>query len=125
MQRFNAYGREIRWIAGMVMGLGMTGLAANVQAADIETVKVVAKEFEFQPATIEMEAGETVRLKLVNKGQLSHNLHLRGISTNTETIQAGNTDTVRVTASENGTLEFYCAVPGHEQAGMTGKIVTE
>ena len=125
MRRVNAYRKKIDRIAGLVLGLGMMGLTANAQAEDIETVKVVAKEFEFQPATIEMEAGETVRLKLVNKGQLSHNLHLRGVSTNTETIQAGNSDTVRVTASENGTLEFYCDVPGHKQAGMTGKIIAK
>lgn len=125
MRNFRAHTRNIAWITGLILGVGMTGLTSSAQAEETETVKVVAKEFEFQPATIEMEKGETVRLKLVNQGQLSHNLHMRGIETNTGTIQAGNTDTIRVTASENGTLEFYCDVPGHEQAGMTGKILVE
>lgn len=122
---FHAYTGKTAWITGLVLGLGMAGLTSGAQAEDIETVTVVAKEFEFQPARVEMDRGETLRLKLVNQGQLSHNLHLRGISTKTGTIQTGNTDTVRVTASEDGTLEFYCAVPGHEQAGMTGEILVE
>ncbi len=125
MLRFHVHTDKTGWITGMVLGLAITGLTSSAQAEDTDTVKVVAKEFAFQPATIEMETGETVRLKLVNQGQLSHNLHMRGVATSTETIQTGKTDTVEVTASADGTLEFYCDVPGHEQAGMTGKIVVE
>ena len=125
MLGFHVHTDKTGWITGMVLGLAITGLTSSAQAEDTDTVKVVAKEFAFQPATIEMETGETVRLKLVNQGQLSHNLHMRGVATSTETIQTGKTDTVEVTASADGTLEFYCDVPGHEQAGMTGKIVVE
>lgn len=125
MLGFHVHTDKTGWITGMVLGLAITGLTSSAQAEDTDTVKVVAKEFAFQPATIEMETGETVRLKLVNQGQLSHNLHMRGVVTSTETIQTGKTDTVEVTASADGTLEFYCDVPGHEQAGMTGKIVVE
>ena len=125
MLGFHVHTDKTGWITGMVLGLAITGLTSSAQAEDTDTVKVVAKEFAFQPATIEMETGEMVRLKLVNQGQLSHNLHMRGVVTSTETIQTGKTDTVEVTASADGTLEFYCDVPGHEQAGMTGKIVVE
>ena len=93
-------------------------------AAD-RTVTIQATEFAFKPATIEVDPGETARLKLVNNGNLSHNLHLRGVGTKTGTIQAGNSDTIEFTATEAATVRFFCNVPGHEQAGMTGRMQVE
>ncbi|MDF0751532.1 cupredoxin domain-containing protein [Marinobacter sp. 71-i] len=90
---------------------------------DTRTVEVVAKEFTFEPSRIEVAPGSRVEIKLVNEGNLSHNLHIAGEGMKTETIQTGHTDTVTVTAPENGKLEFFCNVPGHKQAGMRGKIV--
>jgi len=43
----------------------------------------------------------------------------------TETIQAGSNDSVEFTATEDGTVHFFCDVPGHEQAGMTGRLKVE
>ncbi|MDZ7749397.1 MAG: plastocyanin/azurin family copper-binding protein [Halofilum sp. (in: g-proteobacteria)] len=99
--------------------LGALPLAA--MSAD-RTIEIEATEFAFEPAKIEVEQGETVRLKLVNNGNLSHNLHLRGADTQTDTIQTGNSDSVEFTATEDGTVHFFCDVPGHEQAGMTGRL---
>ena len=91
---------------------------------NVRTVEVVAKEFAFEPSKIEVTPGSRVKIKLVNKGALSHNLHIAGKGIKTDTIQAGNTGIVTVTAPENGKLNFFCNVPGHKQAGMTGAIVT-
>lgn len=125
MRRSNRYSGHRSRVAGALLGLATMGPTAAVHAENARTVEIVAQEFGFQPATIEMEAGETVRLELVNQGQLSHNLHLRGVAAKTGTVQTGNSDTLLVTAPDDGTIGFYCAVPGHEQAGMTGEIVVE
>lgn len=102
------------------------GLAvAAVQAEDVRTVEIRATEFSFEPAEIDVEKGETVRLKLVNAGSLSHNLHLEGAPVKTETVQSGASDTVRFTAESGGTVRFFCNVPGHKQAGMTGRIAVD
>lgn len=90
---------------------------------DTRTVEVVAKEFTFEPSRIEVAPGSRVEIKLINEGSLSHNLHIAGDGMKTETIQTGDTDTLTVTAPENGKLAFFCNVPGHKQAGMTGEIV--
>lgn len=101
-------------------------LAAPVQAQDSgRTIEVVATEFAFEPTQFEVTAGEEVTLRLVNEGNISHNLHLHlnGEEVQTETIQGGASDTVTFTApDDSGELTFYCAVPGHEAAGMTGQM---
>lgn len=94
-------------------------------AADIRTVEITATEFAYEPSRIAVEAGETVRLKLVNEGHLSHNLHLHGVDAKTETVQRGSSDTIEFTASESGTVRFFCNVPGHKEAGMKGQVLVE
>ena len=117
-------GRAARAVA-TALGLVVAAVVLPASAADVRTVEITATEFEFQPSKIQVEQGETIRLQLVNQGRLSHNLHLRGIDEHTKTIQSGATDTIEFTARESGTVEFFCNVPGHEQAGMTGSIVVE
>lgn len=98
---------------------------AAAQADDMRTVEIRATEFSFEPAEIDMDKGETVRLKLVNAGSLSHNIHLAGATVKTETVQSGASDTIQFTAEKGGTVQFFCNVPGHKQAGMTGQIAIE
>lgn len=98
---------------------------AAVQANDVRTVEIRATEFSFEPAEIDVDKGETVRLKLINAGSLSHNIHLAGASVKTETVQSGASDTIQFTAESGGTIKFFCNVPGHKQAGMTGRIAVD
>lgn len=101
----------------------LTTLTAAPAAADeARTVTVTATEFAFEPSTIRVEAGKTVRIRLRNEGTLSHNLHVKGAGVHTGTIQGGGSDTVTVTPTETGTLRFFCKVPGHRQAGMKGRL---
>jgi len=92
-------------------------------AADTSVVEVVATEFGFSPSKVEVAAGSRVKIKLVNEGSLSHNLHIAEKGGATETIQTGKTDSIIVTAPESGKLGFFCNVPGHKQAGMKGALV--
>lgn len=109
-------------ISGLLFTLAVT---SSVIAQTPRTVEILATDFAFEPNRINVERGETVRLKLVNAGSLSHNVHLSGASLKTETVQGGGTDSVTFTAQTNGTVSFFCNVPGHRQAGMQGEIVIE
>lgn len=110
-----------------------TGLLAVVLASPAaaggsghgRTVKITATEFSFEPASIKAQAGEMLRIKLVNRGALSHNLQIKGAGIQTETLQSGSSDTIEFTIPEDGTVRFFCNVPGHKQAGMTGKIIPQ
>ncbi len=109
----------------LASALALAALAPAAVAGDVRTVEITATEFAFEPSKIDVEQGETVRLKLVNQGNLSHNLHLHGVDTKTETVQGGASDTVEFTATEAGTVRFFCNVPGHKEAGMKGRMVVE
>jgi len=107
-----------------IAALGAVTSAGAGEASDTRSVTVTAKEFEFQPAMINAEPGQTLRIELVNEGRISHNLHFVGNDVKTETIQAGNSDTITLTVPDKGEIRFRCEVPGHKQSGMVGKIVT-
>jgi nitrite reductase (NO-forming) len=123
MRNVMARARPILNAGGLVLALSL--VSSQALAGDVRTVEVTAEEFAFKPATVEVEPGATVRLKLVNEGNMSHNLHLRDRDTKTDTIQAGKSDTLEFTAPRDGEVAFFCAIPGHESAGMKGKIVVQ
>jgi uncharacterized cupredoxin-like copper-binding protein len=103
----------------------MAILATSAGAAETRTIEIKATEFAFEPSSITVAAGEKVNLKLVNTGNLSHNIHFKGASITTETVQGGDSDTITFTANADGTIEFFCNVPGHQQAGMIGEMVVK
>lgn len=106
-----------------MLGAAALGLAAAQAQAQVHEVTVAGQEFKFAPKRIEAEVGESVEIRFENEGRLSHNLTFKGLEAKTETIQAGSTTTVTVTPDSPGTYRFVCTVPGHAQAGMTGRLV--
>ena len=40
-------------------------------------------------------------------------------------LQGGETKKIRINSLEKGTYEFYCAIPGHKEAGMRGELIIE
>lgn len=109
-------------VGALILAMAATAVMAGGNSSADRTVEVVAKEFSFEPKQIEVEAGQTVRLKLDNQGSLSHNLFVEG-GGHTETIQGGKTATVTVTVPDSGRMAYWCNVPGHREAGMEGTLV--
>ena len=87
-----------------------------------KTTTVTAKEFKFVPDEITVRKGEPVSIILKDKGVLSHNLHIPALGVTPETIQSGDQEPIKFTPEKTGTFEFFCAVPGHKQAGMKGTL---
>ncbi len=90
-----------------------------------KTVEVTAKEFAFVPETISVQQGERLTIVLANEGALSHNLHIPELDVEIETIQTDGMTRHSFTPDETGTFDFFCAVPGHKQAGMRGILRVE
>ena len=83
-------------------------------------------ELRFAKSTLEAPAGR-VTLVMENPAQLEHNIAVRGdgVDEKGEVVGQGETSEVAVDL-EPGEYEFYCSVPGHEDAGMKGTLtVTE
>ncbi len=96
-----------------------------VSVAAAGTVRIVAREYSFEPAEIEVEGPGRLTLTLKNAGALAHNAKLfrgdREIG-GSPTFPGGRTESGRVRL-ESGSYEMVCTVGDHAARGMVG-IVT-
>ena len=106
------------------------------------TIEVVMNDsMRFTPDTLKFKEGETVRFVVRNEGTLRHemvigtmgDLKAHGDMMRTDPSMSHNaTGTISLAPGESGELiwefgkaadlDFACLVPGHLEAGMTGKI---
>jgi plastocyanin len=88
------------------------------------TVRVVAKEYSFDPSRIVVRGPGIVRFTLENDGSLAHNLKLsrdgREVG-GTPAFSSGQKKSVRLTLSR-GDYDFVCTVGDHEELGMKGTL---
>lgn len=84
-------------------------------------VVLTANDFVFQPNTLSAKVGTRVRLQIRNVSSGTHNFTLPAFGVDAS-LPAGRTTTVTFTASRRGMYYFWCALPGHAQAGMVGTL---
>lgn len=92
-------------------------------ADDARTITVNAGSFEFDPATLEIEAGEAIEIELTAE-DAEHDFVIDELDAHVR-ADAGDTATGGFTAEEPGTYTYYCSVAGHRQAGMEGELVVQ
>jgi len=105
--------------------LAAVGVAsATVQAAPrVVRVAAVPSKLKYDKKTLRARPGK-IKLVFTNHSKLHHNVRIESGENElggTKTIGKGTT-TVYVTLKK-GTYNFYCSVPGHEDAGMKGKLI--
>ncbi len=121
--------------------IGMPGDAAKVE----RTIDVTMRETDdgdmiFEPASLEIVKGETIRFNVMNKGELEHEFVVDTVEGNAEHKEAmakmdmehddpnsvrldeGGTGEVIWKFANEGTFEFACLIPGHYESGMHGPI---
>ena len=118
--------------------VGKPGVAAKVT----RTIKVdMTDAMRFNPATIDVQQNETVRLRITNSGKLKHELvlgteqelkeHYEVMKKNPEmehddpnmvTLAPGKSGEVIWQFSKAGRVDFACLQPGHYDAGMKGAV---
>src|SRR3990172_2622243 len=145
----NVDGATLRsWLlpaAGLLALAALLAAACGGGGAQDVTVKMMA-QLTFQPAEIKLESGKPVRLTVDNGGSTSvHTLTVAempvmdvhssggvggyaGIDAGTEydlhiALAAGGAGTLEFTPTQSGEYVFICTLPGHAQAGMTGKFI--
>jgi len=111
-------------------------------------VQVVMSERDgkmaFIPDRIEVRRGEQVRFQLRNNGELDHELVLATLEENLKhaiemqknpDMEHDDPNAKRLAPKKTGEIiwqftkagefDFSCLIPGHREAGMTGKIVVK
>ncbi len=85
-------------------------------------VRLTTKEWSFTPTSLQLPAGQPVKLVLDNQGNLEHDLTIPALNVRL-TAGAGKSASVTVTAGKEGTYPFECSIPGHKETGMKGSAV--
>lgn len=123
---------------------GVPGNPAKSSRDIVVTMKEADGKMLFEPARIEIRKGEQIRFRLENAGDLDHEFLLGTadeIESHADMMKAmpdmkhedANSRQVRTKAKADlvwrftraGEFDFACLIPGHREAGMTGKIVVK
>lgn len=126
--------------AGM-MAIGKPGDPAKAKKSVTITMNEQDSGMVFEPASLVVTEGETIRLKFVNKGELDHEFVMdvqEGImehkalmekfpemehdDPNSIKLAPGATGEIVWTFAKAGDFGFACLIPGHYESGMHGRI---
>ncbi len=92
--------------------------------ANAPVVNVIASEFKYETAMSEVEAGEPFSIQIQNLGFLEHDITFAGLEDEFGLhVQPGESNIGTFSIHEAGEYVYYCTVPGHRQAGMTGTLM--
>jgi len=83
---------------------------------------VEASEFAFKPSDLTTTTAASTAITLVNKGTLEHDFTVDALDLQIA-VPIGKISGGTLTDPAPGTYQFYCAVPGHREAGMVGTLV--
>ncbi|MFM1991665.1 MAG: hypothetical protein RJA99_4622 [Pseudomonadota bacterium] len=120
------------------------GRAADPKKAT-RTIRVSMDDrMKFTPSTIEVRRGETVRFVVRNQGKVMHEMVLgtpeeltkhaelmrkfpdmEHDDPNMVHVKPGETGELAWTFDKAGTFGIACLIPGHFEAGMSGKVVVK
>ena len=121
------------------------GISGDAKDAARTITLDMSDDMRFTPNQFEVKRGETVRLRVVNKGQVMHEVVLGTKNSLDEHAQMmlkhpgmehdepymahvapGKSEDLVWNFNRAGSFEFACLIAGHYQAGMTGRFtVTE
>lgn len=116
--RFVAAATGVVLIAALVGGV--VAQAGSGVAADEDAIVVDTKDVRFIPDRLDAEAG-TLDVVVNNKDLFWHTLTIPELDVDIR-VPVGATRSATFEAAA-GTYEFVCAIPGHTQAGMNGRLV--
>jgi len=98
-----------------------TSGGGSTTATTVLNVQASASELAYVPNTLSAPAGR-IMIRMTNPSQLQHSIAL-AVSGVQPGAVVGNGGVSEVVATVTpGTYTFYCTVPGHRQAGMTGTL---
>lgn len=85
-----------------------------------QVIEIELGDMYVKPDTIEINAGENVKLHVKNVGAMVHDLKINGTSGTAELV-TGQEETITVGGLTDSVLA-WCTLPGHRESGMEMKI---
>ena len=93
-------------------------------ASAAATVQLSAVDLAFQPKDFTIPANTDVTIDVSNDGAVVHDFFQPDTKADTGQIQPGQSGTV-VLNLPPGTYQYWCSIPGHRDAGMSGTITVQ
>ncbi|MDP3764976.1 MAG: cupredoxin domain-containing protein [Nanoarchaeota archaeon] len=91
-------------------------------SSEVKEFKITAKQFAFEPSTIEVNKGDKVKL-VVTSVDVPHGISIPEYGIN-ERLDPGTPKTIEFTAEKEGTFTTFCSVfCGSGHSNMKGKII--
>ncbi len=101
-----------------------TSTNTTTATASIKEINVTAKQWQFDPATIEVSMGDKVKLN-VKSMDVTHGFSIPDFNVNL-VLETGKVTTAEFTADKKGEFQFFCTVfCGAGHPGMKGKIAVK
>jgi len=139
--------KKLFWLILLTLILSACGNAPTVEPTrEPQALTLTATDIKFDQTSFEVTAGQPVKLTYANQGALEHDFSIQAIAvTNVHesgdhlhhdmgstpmpdlhvAIGAGQTVVLTFTPTTPGTYEFFCAIAGHKDAGMTGQLIVK
>jgi plastocyanin len=110
-------------LASLVLVAAALAPAAVAAPANAVRIAAVSSGLRYDTKTLRARAGR-ITIVFTNRSTLHHNVRIElGENELGGTKTIGHGTTTAVVTLKKGTYHFYCSVPGHEDAGMSGKLV--
>lgn len=111
------------WVAMKPLFSGVVlGVTTEVRATAAKTFAITARQWEFDPATITVDEGDTITFNITSE-DVTHGFSLPEFDVS-KTLSPGTTTTATFTADEAGTFSFSCSVScGTGHGGMRGTLI--
>ncbi|MFN8472848.1 MAG: cupredoxin domain-containing protein [Anaerolineae bacterium] len=111
----------------------------SASGASGSSLKVAGKDIAFDQTQLTAAANQPITVNFSNTGSLVHSIVFDlppandkagdvGVPAGWETgqgVAAGQSATLNLPALQPGQYRYYCAVPGHAEAGMVGTLTVK
>jgi uncharacterized cupredoxin-like copper-binding protein len=125
-------GLVVAGLLGLVIGACLTSVLAAASTSTgaaigqppAATATVTAQNTRFLETRLDATSGQVLGIFVTNKDGFAHSFDVDALGVHVP-LPAGATTFVALKPTAAGTVQFYCAVPGHRDAGMVGDIVVK
>ena len=136
-----------RYLIPLLLLVSLALAACSGASSGPNEIVVKAEALKYSPATIEVTAGQPVKISFQNNDSMDHDFSIveipmvmsataepmaghdmSGMSEEPQLHMAtlmNQSATLEFTPSKPGTYEFFCTVAGHKEAGMKGTLVVK
>lgn len=128
LQSLGIFSAVIIAIASFILTVNSLGIfrfgQSGKPAVNNNGLLVQTQDFKFAQEEIYVSVGTDVKLALFNEDVLAHSFDVDELDLHIA-MPANDSAERSLTITQSGTYTFYCAVPGHRQAGMVGTLIVE